>query len=58
MRQNISPNVSKNVFWEFIIKVGCTSDVIFFWDIYICCGNDTDDNKSIVALYAIREVPG
>ena len=23
----------KNVFWRFIIKVGCNSSVIFLWDI-------------------------
>ena len=23
----------KNIFWKFIIKVGCTSAVIFSWDI-------------------------
>ena len=33
MRQNISSGVRKNVFWTFIIKVGCTSAVIFLWDI-------------------------
>ena len=33
MRQNISSGVNKNVFWKFRIKVGCTSAVIFLWDI-------------------------
>ena len=33
MRQNISSGVSKNVFWEFRIKVGCVFAVIFLWDI-------------------------
>ena len=32
-RQNISSGVGKNLFWTFIIKVGCTSAVIFLWDI-------------------------
>ena len=33
MHQNISSGVSKNIFWEFRIKVGCTSVVIFLWGI-------------------------
>ena len=33
MRQNISSRVSKNLFWKFMIKVGCTSAVIFLWGI-------------------------
>ena len=33
MRQNISSSVCKNIFWKYIIKVGCTSAVIFLWDI-------------------------
>ena len=32
-RQNISSAVSKHVFWEFTIKVECTSAVIFLCDI-------------------------
>ena len=32
MRQNISSGVSKNIFWEFRINVGCTSAVISLWD--------------------------
>ena len=33
MVPNISSCVSKNIFREFRIKVGCTSAVIFLWDI-------------------------
>ena len=32
MRHNISSGVRKKFFWEFIIKVECTSAVIFLWD--------------------------
>ena len=31
MLQNISSGVSKNVFWQFKIKVGCIFAVIFLW---------------------------
>ena len=33
MRQNISSSVYKYIFWKYIIKVGCTSAVIFLWGI-------------------------
>ena len=33
MRPDISSGVRENVFWKFIIKVECTSAVIFLWDI-------------------------
>ena len=33
MRKNISSSVCQNLFWEYIIKVGCTSAVIFLWEI-------------------------
>ena len=33
MHQHIPSNASKNPFWKFIIKVGCTSVVIFLWGI-------------------------
>ena len=125
---NISSSVCKDLFWKYIIKVRCTSSVIFLWDTtdkkqkrvnyrieewhtstpydilwnestypnvcllpymwhrtdhcitvcgkwifvsnlkvalpltqvclkYICCGNDTDENKLIGVLHAIRSVP-
>ena len=47
MRQNISSGVSKNIFWEFRIKVGCTADVIFLWDI-------TNKKRKILS-YCIEE---
>ena len=33
MRQNISSSVCKNLFWEYIMKFGCTYAVIFLWDV-------------------------
>ena len=33
MRQNISSGMRKSVVWKSTIKVRCTSDVIFLWDI-------------------------
>ena len=40
MCQNISSSIRKNLFWKFMIKVGCTSAVIFLWDI-------TEKNRKI-----------
>ena len=47
IRQNILSSVYKNIIWKYIIKAGCTSDVIFLW--YIT------EKKRKILNYCIEE---